>query len=264
MGAKVKVIVKAFEILEALGKKSPMSLREITDEVSYPKPTVFRLLSTLADLGYVEQDAQMQTYALSSKLVLFAKAASGGNRLVTIVRPHLKSLHKKFGETVNLVRLIDHRAVYVEILESRHPFRIVDNIGDTAHFHSTAAGKAIAAFLSDEQLDAIMKGYSFTPFTSKTIRNFQDLKKDLRRIRAEGYSTDDEEGHEGVTCLGVPIFNQQQFAFAAISISMPKVRAKRSVLAEIRRDLMRVGAQISLELGAIDLSRPENPLEKGL
>ena len=142
--------------------------------------------------------------------------------MIAIAKPRMEMLHRKFGETVNLARLIDNRAVYVHIIESREPFRISDNVGDVAAFHSTAIGKAIAAFLPVERQAELFKGYQFRRFTRKTISSLGDLKNDLKDIKAAGIAIDDEEGHNGVVCLGAPIFNNDHQVFAGISISMPK------------------------------------------
>lgn len=255
MTTKVKVVSKTFEILEALSKDTRLGLREITERVAYPKPTVFRLLSTLEQLGYVEQDKKDFTYTLSSKLMLLTRSLSGGSGLIAVARPHMEMLHKRFGETVNLARLVDGRAVYINILESKEAFRISDVIGDAAPFHATAIGKAIAAFLPKEKRAMLFKNYDFTLFTRKTISGIDSLNEELDEVKKSGYAMDSEEGHDGVLCVGAPIFNNEHYAFAALSISMPKVRARKSVLDEVKEQLPREGIAISLELGVTDIAK---------
>lgn len=252
---KVKVVSKTFEILEALSEGNRLGLREITEHVSYPKPTVFRLLSTLEQLGYVEQDKKDFTYALSSKLMLLARSLNSGSGLIAVARPHMEMLHKRFGETVNLARLVENRAVYVNIIESNEAFRISDSIGDVAPFHATSIGKAIAAFLPKETRTELFKDYDFSSFTRKTISGVDTLKSQLDEVKKAGYAVDNEEGHDGVICVGAPIFNNDHYAFAALSISMPKVRAKKAVLDDVKAQLPKEGISISLELGVTDIAK---------
>lgn len=255
MAAKVKVILKAFEILESLSKGDNLGLSEITALVSYPKPTVFRLLSTLEELGYIEQDEKSHTYSLSSKFTLLSRNANSGSGLIAIARPRMEILHRKFGETINLARIVDNRVVYIHILESNKPFRISDNVGDVAPYHATAIGMAILAFLPRDSRDQILRGYHFTSFTKKTIYNMQSLRAQLDEVRAAGFSVDDEGGHDGVICVGAPIFNNDHYAFAALSISMPKIRAKKSLLDDIKAQVANEAIQISLELGVTDIAK---------
>ena len=74
-------------------------------------------------------------------------------------------------------------------------------------------------------------------------------------VKQNGYALDNEEGHDGVICVGAPIFNKDNQPFAAISISMPKVRVKKIVLQKIIHELQKVSIQISLELGVTDIRK---------
>ena len=160
----------------------------------------------------------------------------------------MHELLNKFKETVNLAKLIDNSPVYVNVLASTHSFRISDNIGDKGSFHSTAVGKTIIAFLPEKRRKEILENYSFVHFTKKTIMTISELEKELTKIQTQGYAMDNEEGHEGVVCVGVPIFNKDMVPIAAISISMPKVRASKTTLEKIKKELMNASKIISVDL----------------
>ena len=248
MSSKIKVVTKAFVVLETLSRESKLSLKEITDMVAFPKPTVFRLLYTLQSLGYVDQDPDSQTFTLSSKFVSFVDGANRGNDLLSLARPFMEKLRNEFKETVNLARLVDDSPVYINVLESSHSFRISDSIGDHASYHSTAIGKSIIAFLPLEKREKLLKNYSFTRFTKKTIMNFSTLGKELERVKKQGFAIDDEEGHDGVICISAPIFNRDNQAYAAISLSMPKVRAKKQILDKLKKELPKITQILSASL----------------
>jgi len=255
MNIQIKVIVKAFDIIEKLSQSENLSLKEITQQVKLPKPTVYRILSTLQSIGYVEYEISTQNYTLGQQLLLLAKQYINKSSLINIATPYMKKLSETFGETVNLARLTDKEAIFVHIEECKHSFRFVDQIGDRAALHSTAIGKAIAALLPESRLDEIFKDYTFAVFTKKTITNYNLLKLELAKVREVGHAIDDEEGHEGVICVGVPIFNKDNSPFAALSISLPKLRASQKVLQDIHQQLPKVGIQISLELGVTDIRK---------
>ena len=251
----IKVIHKAFNIIEILGRVKMLSLRDICQQVEMPKPTVFRILQSLLDIGYVEQDSDTQQYALTQKFLTFAKSSLGSQDVVEIAREYMITLNQKFGETVNLARYMGNEVVYLHIIEAKHQFRFVDNIGDIASFHSTSIAKAIVAFLQDNELDNLFTDYIFTKYTKYTIQCFSQLKIDLEEIRESGVAYDREEGHEGVMCIGVPIFNNKYKPVAALSISIPKIRTKKSLIDQISKELARVGNQISLDMGVSDLRK---------
>jgi len=248
MAQIIKVIAKTFEILEILNNEPNLSLKEITNKVSYPKPTVFRLLNTLSTLGYIVHDNDSQTFSISPKFIFFYKGAMTGNEIIASSQSYMEELHNKFNETINLVRLVDRSTVYVNILESDQLFKISNNIGDRASLHSTAVGKAILAFLPESKVDKILKNYSFNRFTKKTITNISELKKEIAKVKKQGFAIDNEEGHDGVFCVAAPIFDKKHNAIAAISISMPKVRAKKTVLDKIKKELPQITKKISSKL----------------
>ena len=255
MGKNVKVLEKAFYILGQLKDENTLSLNEIAERTAIPKPTASRILDTMQTLGYIEQDSITQRFQLGGNFLSLAKKSNGSSDVTVIADPFMKKLHGLFGETVNLGRLHDTQIVYVRILESENAFRISDNIGDRASIHSTAMGKAIGAFLPEEKRNELIGNCSFVKFTRKTILDEQSLRRHLVLVKQHGYAMDSEEGHDGVICVGAPIFNKENFPFAAISISMPKVRAKKNVLQNIIRELQKTSIQISLELGVTDIRK---------
>jgi len=245
----VKVVVKAFELMEVLSRHRELTLKDLATHTRFPKPTTFRILNTLMGLGYVEHQSLTQTYSLSPKFLSFTKGSTNGRDLITLAEPFMEKLSATYSETVNLARLIDNQVIYVRVLQSSQAFRISDNVGDRAPIHSTAIGKAIAAFLPEQQLKAVLKKSELTPFTRNTITNIGELTRHFKRVRTDGYAIDNEEGHDGVLCIGAPVFQHDNAPFGALSISMPKVRAKRNVLQRMLKDLTTIAAQISLELG---------------
>jgi IclR family KDG regulon transcriptional repressor len=255
MSGAIKVIVKTFDIIEILNKHDSMTLKEITKESNLPKPTAYRILNTLKQLSFVEFDQSTQQHSLSPKFLAIANRVIRRSNIVDISKPYMIQLREEFGETVNLAKLIDKNMFFLNIVESIHQFRYVDTIGDRAPLHSTAIGKAVIAFLSDNELKEIFKEYTFTQFTKNTIINFSDLQHNLITIREVGISIDNEEGHEGVICIGIPLFDSSHKPIAAISVSIPKIRAKKALIEKIKKDLPKVGIKISLELGVSDIRK---------
>lgn len=255
MGNPIKVVTKTFKVIELLSSAKELPLKELAQQASLPKATAFRIVDTLAGLGYVDQDPATQRFSLGPRFLTFLKSSSPGTDIIANAEPYMGKLNELFGETVNLARLIENQIVYIRILESAHSFRISDNIGDRASVHSTAVGKALAAFLPKAQLTDLLRNNVYTPFTRRTIVNEASLLKHLALVREGGFAIDDEEGHDGVLCIGAPIFNKENLPFAALSISMPKVRAKKKVVDTMMRELPKFAIQLSLDLGVTDIRK---------
>lgn len=115
--------------------------------------------------------------------------------------------------------------------------------------HCTALGKAMLAFLSDSERDSALASIRMERVAPKTITSIPRLKKELEKVRQQGFAVDDEEAGVGSRCVGAPVFDQSGNVAAGISVSGPITRIDKVKLAEIAQ-AVREGAQtISRNLG---------------
>lgn len=93
-----------------------------------------------------------------------------------------------------------------------------------------------------------MEGLKFESYTENTVRNKEELRKQLQEFRLQGYAIDDQEIEEGLWCLAVPIYDGYHRMVAAISVSGPKPRmiAKKDLIAQ---EMLKAGKSLSKELG---------------
>jgi IclR family transcriptional regulator, KDG regulon repressor len=255
MNGLIKSVIKTSQIIDLINKNKQVSLKVLTIESGIPKPTVHRILATLIKIGYVQFDSKVQLYSLGAHLIHIARNAVAGMTTVDLAKPRMQTLRERFNETVNLARLVNDKAVFVHIEETKHAFRYVDHIGDQADLHSTAVGKVIFAFMDQADLDIILNDYTFTTYTKNTIRNRAELDVQLTKIRKQAFALDDEEGTEGVTCLAVPIFNADNRIAGALSISIPKTRVTKKMILEVEQELPKAGTRLSLDLGVTDIRK---------
>jgi DNA-binding IclR family transcriptional regulator len=136
----------------------------------------------------------------------------------------MRRLLSQFGETVSLATPRGGNLIYVKMLESHHPFRMAAQVGSRLPIHSTAIGKAIAAFLPKAELDALVKRNGLRQLTPRTITSPAVLKRELQRTKARGYAEDNGETEPEASCIGAPIFGSDDHPLGAISISGPTSR----------------------------------------
>jgi IclR family KDG regulon transcriptional repressor len=231
---RVPMVEHTFRILEALSDSNiELPLKEISSRAGTANSSTFRILWTLANLGYIERDIGAGKYRVSPKFIDFAKRSHGSRSLLHVARPYLQELNLKFNETVNFAVLQDGEIVYVEILESNEPFHMSGSLGSRAPIHSTAMGKAIAAYLPQETLEPMLRKCSWTAFTKRTITSRTDFSRLLLQVRKRGYAVDNEENDVGAGCVGTAILDRSRgFGVGAISISGPihRIRTKKGMM----------------------------------
>ena len=236
----VPMVEHTFRILGVLsGSSVGLRLKEIGSQAKVGPTSTFRILRTLAYLGYIDRDAGTGKYRLTSKIRDLARWSQLGLSLHQIARPYLESLRAQFNETVNLAVLQDGEIVYLDILESSEAFRMAAAVGSRVPIHSTALGKAIAAYVPEERLDETLSHCPWTRFTPRTITKARDFIQALAKVRRQGYARDDEEAEHGASCVASAIRNPSTgYAVAGISVSGPtyRIRAKRkAIMVELRR-----------------------------
>ncbi len=220
---EVQSIKRACKILDILSESNlPLGVSEISERAGLPKSTVYRILQTLLKCGYVAQNHER--YHLGINALRIGEAYKQQSGLGSIANPIMETLWKVTGETVHLVVRNQFRAYYLKKIESTHPVRMFSRVGEPLSLYSTAAGKAMLAYISPKEFEVYKNSTRLLPKTSKTITSWDKLIKELEKIRILGYSVDDMENEEGIRCVGAPIFNLTGNVIGAISISAPAYR----------------------------------------
>ena len=246
----VAVTQRLFSVLEALSqqRKAGVPLDEVTQITGLAKTTVHRLLYSMVKLGYVDQDAASSLYMLSGKFFELGTNALPYQRLSVLAKPLMQSLLLTFGESVNLAVPRGGVAIYVLVQESPKAHRVAAQVGDYSYLHCTSVGKALAAQMSQNELEEALVCHGMPAMTPTTITTRSGLQEELERVRSEGVAVDNEEHIQGIICVGGPIFASDGKAIAALSISGPAIRMAPNV-PTIKVALREAVQKISLLLG---------------
>jgi DNA-binding IclR family transcriptional regulator len=247
---RIKSINKALDLLEFLSaSEQETSITEINKKLHMGLSTVHRMLTTLKYRGYVIQNQQTTKYRLGIKLFELGCAVQNTKRLIEIIKPYLIRLSQSTNETANLAILEGKEVIYLDTIESIEILRTEIMAGTRSPAHCTALGKVLLAFISDREFESLYKSdESPTSLTSKSISSLEELKKNLKKVKEQGYAVDIEEYKIGVNCIGVPIFGRDGEAIAAISITGPASRFTIDEMKKVKDILMTISKEISNQL----------------
>ncbi len=247
----IEAVARALRLLELFSATEPdLDLMTISRRGVMPKSTVFRYLTTLEDLGYIERDASAGTYHLGLKLFQLGQVAVNRLDIRAVARPSMKELARRYQESINIGMLNRQHVVLIDVVESSRSIRRGATLGDRDALHSTAIGKAILAYQGPEAVEALAQTDGLPRFTPHTLTEPAALVDDLLGVRQRGYSLDTEEGEIGLCCVGVPIFDHHGQVSYALSLSAPAARLPLPLAHEIGSELVTYGARISEALGA--------------
>ncbi|MEA1963758.1 MAG: IclR family transcriptional regulator C-terminal domain-containing protein, partial [Candidatus Aerophobetes bacterium] len=114
----------------------------------------------------------------------------------------------------------------------------------------TAIGKALLAFLPQEKIEEMFANQKkLSTYTPNSISDVNELKKDLKKVRAQGFAIDNEEFGIGIRCLGAPIRDDRGKVIAAISVAGPATRFSEEKAEELKNSIINVCNKISSEFG---------------
>ena len=221
----IKLVEKVIRVVEAL-KEEPngLPLQEIVLRTGYVKSSVHRILLSLKKLAYIEQNNAGGRYRLGFRFLILASTLAEKTELVKTARPYLRAIVEKFDESAYLAIVQGDRGVFVAAEEAARPFRLAAPIFTEVHFHATAAGKAIGAFLPAESRSALLQNARLAVLTPHTKTHPSAIEQDWEQVRQKGYALNDEETILGATFLAAPVFDARGRVCGSISVGMPKVR----------------------------------------
>ncbi len=243
-------VPKALRVLETVAaRKRPLSIAEIAAALDLPQPTAHRIVGTLERLGFVGREPGSRRVVEGGRLVglgldVLRTAASSGARHAI-----LALLARKTGESCNLGVMANGHVVYVDRVESQWPLGLRFEPGSRVPLHCTAIGKLMLSQLPEPVLEAQLANEPLVRYTASTITEVRRLKKELRRTRRQGFSTDNQEFMSGVVCIAVPVQGPRDGQVCAgLAISAAQARLTLAGVKRFLPDLRAAAAKLSRTL----------------
>jgi IclR family transcriptional regulator, KDG regulon repressor len=255
----IAVVERTFRVVEAFNGQAQVSLADLASRTRMVKSSVYRILYTLTELGYVDKSLEGR-YSLSTRWGRMAGGPHPPSNLITLASPLMTRLLNRFHETVNLGVLDGGEVLYIHVLESPHAFRLAAHAGMRSPVHSTALGKCLLSRRPASEVNSMLKQRPMPALTPRTICDRTAFIRELVRVRSQGVAVDNGEDSAGARCVAAPILNEAGEVIAAISISGPAGRIRPSRDRELAKALVEACRQISTTLSYTSVSRPSREL----
>ncbi|MGE5557061.1 MAG: IclR family transcriptional regulator [Bacillota bacterium] len=248
---KVQAVERTLLILAALAKENePMTLSDISRKTRLNISTTHRLLNTLVQNSFAEQDITTGKYKLGLKFFEIGNSALYSLDIRNISRPYLYDLVQRYRETANLYIQNHGEITLIDQVESPGKFKMALQIGASFPINCLSAGKIFLAELGDYEVNRIFRIHPLHKYTARTITDFPALQRELADVRKRQYAESKDEMEEGIGCLAAPIRTRQGKVVAALSILGPTHRIHDPISKpKMVRGLKEAGEQISLKLG---------------
>jgi DNA-binding IclR family transcriptional regulator len=244
--AGVQSVERAFAILRCLSDGAA-GVSEVADRVDLPKSTVSRLLSTMYELGAVEQAGS--EYCVGDLVVEIAGGAAPGRGLITIARPVLAELAEQTGEAAGLSVLDGRDMLYVDQVDVDRPVQVRDWTGVRIPAHAVSSGLVALSTLSEPDREAYLAG-PLDDVGARTVTNPAVLRRRIKAIARRGTEWAIEEYLEGINSVAAPAFGPDGRLAAVVHVHGPSYRFPAPKQADAVAAIVAAGAsRVAARLG---------------
>jgi IclR family pca regulon transcriptional regulator len=220
-------LAKGLAVLACFGKQHPtITLSEAAVATQLSRATARRVLRTLAELGYVEQ--QGRDFALSPNILKLGFAYLATQSWIERVQPLLKELSERMRESTSAAILEGNEIVYVVRVPTRRIMSATLSVGSRLSAFHTALGRVQLGYLDERETWRRLKSTRIEPYTPSTITDLQALYDRVCADHEQGFSIVDEELERGLRAIAVPIIDRSGQAIGAINLSTHSARVTRN------------------------------------
>ena len=247
----IQLVGKIVLLVEALrDQPNGLKLQDLAARAGLVKSSVHRILHSLKEHGYIEQDGSGGNYRLGIQFLVLASGLAARTELVNFAHPYLRELRETFNESVYLAILRAGRGVFVDVQEAHRDFRLVGPLGAEVLFHATAAGKAMAAFLLPERRAELLRILPLKAITKRTLTDPAQIRREWTLVAERGFAVNDEETIIGATFLAAPLFDSRDSVCGSITVGIPKARFSMRLEKRIVKHVKDACHRLSSELHA--------------
>jgi DNA-binding IclR family transcriptional regulator len=245
----VKTLDKGLRILDfIIARQRSFGVSEIAQEFGMDKGSAYRFLTTFDRYGVLRQDKQSRKYGLGTKFLVWASRANSLTTIVTVARPSLEELARVTGLEAHLALMSHRTGVLVDTAFPNTPMSTRSLIGLEEPLHNTALGKALLAFLPEDEMRALVETIPLTKATEKTIVDRAMLVESIMEIRRTGVATDRGEFFAFLTCFAAPVFDETDRVVASIGVSAVADSLTDKAEREIYKKLIHIADGLSRHL----------------
>ena len=216
--------------------RGPLPASMIATQLELPRSTVYHLLATLQEHGFVMHLPEERRYGLGIAAVELSSAYNRQEPLTRLGRPLLAALVDRVRVSAHLA--VPHGRDMLYVIEERAPGTppLVTDVDVRLPMQLTASGRAVLARLPAGQVRALYPGPAeFVDRHGRGPRTPSQLRAVLTDTRQRGYAVEDGEVTPGLASVAVAVLDHNQHPVAAVAVTFPEGADTAALAAAVRR-----------------------------
>ena len=232
----IQSVENALDVLEALSEiDDDVRISQLSEKLAMNKTSVFRLLATFENRGYVEREERSGKYRLGLSAYEIGQKFLSRMGLLRHARPVVERLARGCNEAVYVAVRRRKEVLFLDMVDTTQKVKIVSLVGKRFPLESTAAGQVLRAFNNNQD-----KAKGAAPTENES----------LTKVSRQGYALDKDSLGEGIASIAAPRFGSGGKLHGALCVVGPEFRMSEEVIQkEVLNPLLDTCGIISSKLG---------------
>jgi IclR family acetate operon transcriptional repressor len=244
----VRAVTRALAILKAFSvDDAELSATELLGRLDLSKPTLYRLIYTLIENGFLVADGDPQRFRLGPEIARMVHVWTSTLDLPRLLAPAMRDLWQDTGETISVFVQNGEQRTSIAELPSMQPLSFKRGIGYSERIVLGASGRAILAHVDTppQVLARYLREAGLDP---------AKYQKDLERVHRDGYAVSRSELLPGAVSVAAPFFIGPGKVGGCIAVFGPEARMSPARVKEIGSRLVTKTREVSATFGVFDVA----------
>lgn len=236
----VRQAANALEILEYFARRlKPATPAEMADDLGWPRSSTFKLIGTLAGMGYLYEPRTRGGYYPSPRWLTLAQAVTDAEPLPEKFQTLARDLMEATGETVAISAPAGIFATFVDVAESRQPVRYFARVGDRVPIHATSAGRALLSRMPRAEREKLYRKIDFIAYAPTTPASPEAVEARLAEAQAMGWHQSNTEYTPDLAGIAMPLPGEDRLLSVVVVGPVSRCLERRADMAAVVADRLK-------------------------
>ncbi len=224
---------------------------ELSRRLSLPRASVFRLLQTLEQMGFIERVGEGPSYKLGIAVLRLGFEYLASMELTEHGRPILDALCAATGLSAHLAVRDGRDVVVVAKSAGRSVMFNSIQVGARLPAHATVLGRVLLADLTAQELQDLYAGMALEIFSARTPATVAALKVMIDADAQRGYGISQGSYDAGISTVAAPVFDDRHHVAAVINVTVSANRIDAASMDPLVVEVCQAARQLSQRLNHV-------------
>lgn len=237
---------------------------ELSRRLGVPRASVFRLLQTLEQMGFVERVGDSANYKLGVAVLRLGFEYLASMELTEHGRPILDDLSAATGLSAHLA-VRDSREVVVVAKSTGRSVQFNSiQVGARLPAHATVLGRVLLGGQTLDQLHALYEGVALVASSAHTPTTVLALKQLIDTDAERGFGISQGGYDAGISTIAAPVFDEHHKITAVVNVTVSANRIDPSLVDTLVAQVRQAADRLSERLNHLPRTavRPNPTLKK--